>query len=244
MLASRCGVLAVTLEEVASSTSVPIRSLSKSLEEVREISKGGGEVAQRQGGGGEGEGEGEGERVGEGEEEGMGEGKKRKRKGKGKRKGKRKGKATQDQRKTTPKQDQNDSASDSSSSNGFEVEELLDLKTFNEDDGTSRTAFLVKWKDFGQSENTWETATQISMKYPEAVAAFVAKRGLASTETAAENASLPEVAARLIMVGANEGMISQMTEAEFKNVIVKTLDEACGYAVWEGAVILCLLYLL
>jgi hypothetical protein len=123
------------------------------------------------------------------------------------------------------------------------VEELLELKTFNED-GTSRTAFLVKWKDFGQSENTWETATQISRKYPEAVAAFVAKRGVASAEKAAENTSLPEATARLLMVGANEGMISRMPEADFKNVIVKTLDEACGYAVWEGAVILCLLYLL
>jgi len=219
-----------------------VNELEKGAESVLEVEEDDGKAGRGEGHTVAGDvGEGEGERVGEGEEEGMGEGKKRKRNGKGK--GKRKGKGKQDQRKTTPKQDQNDSASDSSSSNGFEVEELLDLKTFNED-GTSRTAFLVKWKDFGQSENTWETATQISMKYPEAVAAFVAKRGLASTETAAENASLPEVAARLIMVGANEGMISQMTEADFKNVIVKTLDEACGYAVWEGAVILCLLYLL
>jgi hypothetical protein len=55
MLASQFGVLAVvTLDEVASSTSIPIRSLPMSLEEVREISKEGGEVAQRQGGGGEG----------------------------------------------------------------------------------------------------------------------------------------------------------------------------------------------
>jgi hypothetical protein len=123
------------------------------------------------------------------------------------------------------------------------VEELLDLKTFNED-GTSRTAFLVKWKDFGQSENTWETATQISRKYPQAVAAFVAKSRDASAKKAAENTSLPEATARLIMVGAREGMISHMTEEDFKNVIVKTLDEACGYAVWTGAVILCLLYLL
>ena len=90
------------------------------------------------------------------------------------------------------------------------MEELLELKTFNEDDGTIRAAFLVKWKDFGQSENTWETATQISRKYPQAVAAFVAKSRDASAEKAAENTpDLRKAAARLLMVGAGEGMISK-----------------------------------
>ena len=192
---------------------------------------------------GEGEyGEGEGEGEGKGKRKGKG---KRNRKGEGKRKREGKGEMQEKQERKRRQKTQNakstDSASDSS--NDFEVDELLELKNFDQDDGTIKTAYLVKWQGFGVNQSTWETATQIARKFPNAVATFLAKGREDSAVTATANtADVRKTTEQQVLIGAGKQMISQMSVDEFRTAIVTTLDEACGYAVWPGNVIVCLLY--
>ena len=138
-------------------------------------------------------------------------------------------------------------------SEAYEVEEIVELKTFTLAGGGKKTGFLVKWK--GLIESTWETADQIKSKFPDQVAAFLQTNGggrtaLRSTEETTEpNATekrgeVRNAAEAHILRGAGEAVISQMTVDNFKKCIVRTLDEACGYAVWPGTVIHFIYYVL
>ena len=58
----------------------------------------------------------------------------------------------------------------------------------------------------------------------------------------AKTADVRKTTEQQVLIGAGKQMISQMSVDEFQTAIVTTLDEACGYAVWPGNVIVCLLY--
>ena len=151
------------------------------------------------------DGEGEyGERKGKREDNG-----KRKGKGVGKRKRERKGEIQEKKERKRRQKTQNAKATDSASdsSNDFEVDELLELRNFQQDDGTIKTAYLVKWQGFGENQSTWETATQIARKFPNAVATFLAKGREDSAVTATANtADVRKATEREVLIGAGKQM--------------------------------------